>query len=144
MLLGNVVTVCLCVIFKLSVSRSFEKPLVGPSVPFVVLPTWEKPMVVTSVCSVVPRVEVLTEGEVVGRPKGVMDSALGVVGGITLIVVVGTAVVVGTDVSVGGDCVVAVVDVVAVGTVGSGGVSFLLGVGVVGVGGLNLTMRKHK
>lgn len=97
-------------------------------------------MVVTSVCSV----EVLTEGEVVGRPIGVMDSALGVVGGITLIVVVGTAVVVGADVFVGGGCVVAIVVVVAVGTVGGGGVSFLLGVGVVGVGGLNLTMRKHK
>lgn len=101
-------------------------------------------MVVTSVCSVGTRVEVLTEGEVVGRLIGAMDSALGVVGGITLIVVVGTAVVVGADVSVGGGCVVAVVVVVAVGTVGGGGVSFLLGVGVVGVGGLNLTMRKHK
>lgn len=88
--------------------------------------------------------EILTEGEVVGRAIGVMDSALGVGGGVTVVVVEGTAAVAGADVSVGGGCVVAVIVVVAVRTVGGGVVSFLLGVGVVGVGGLNLTMGKHK
>lgn len=49
MLLGNVVTGSLAVMFKISVSSSFEKPLVVPSVPFVILPTWERPTVVASV-----------------------------------------------------------------------------------------------
>lgn len=86
--------------------------------------------------------KIRTKGEVVAGVRGEVDSALGVVGGVTVVVVEGTAAVVGVGVSVGGCCVVVVV--VAARTVGGKGVSFLVGGGgggMVGVGGLNLTME---
>lgn len=85
--------------------------------------------------------KILMKGEVVARvARGGVNSALGVVGGITVVVVEGTAVVVGVGVSVSGGCVVVFVVVVAVRTVGGKEVSFLVGGGMVGVGGLNLMM----
>lgn len=86
---------------------------------------------------------ILTKGEVASGIGGEVSSALGEVDGITVVTVVGTAAVVGVGVTVGGGCVVVVivVVVVAAGTVGGKGVSFLVGGGMVGVGGLNLTME---
>lgn len=94
---------------------------------------------------VVAWVKILTKGEVVARTTGEVDSALGVVGGVTVVVVEGPAAVLGVGVTVGGGCVVAVavvvvVVVVAARTVGGKEVSFLVGGGMFGVGGLNLTM----
>lgn len=86
---------------------------------------------------------ILTKGEVASGIGGEVSSALGEVDGITVVTVEGTAAVVGVGVTVGGGCVVVVivVVVVAAGTVGGKGVSFLVGGGMVGVGGLNLTME---
>lgn len=86
---------------------------------------------------------ILTKGEVASGIGGEVSSALGEVDGITEVTVEGTAAVVGVGVTVGGGCVVVVivVVVVAAGTVGGKGVSFLVGGGMVGVGGLNLTME---
>lgn len=86
---------------------------------------------------------ILTKGEVASGIGGEVSSALGEVDGITVLTVEGTAAVVGVGVTVGGGCVVVVivVVVVAAGTVGGKGVSFLVGGGMVGVGGLNLTME---
>lgn len=86
---------------------------------------------------------ILTKGEVASGIGGEVSSALGESDGITVVTVVGTAAVVGVGVTVGGGCVVVVivVVVVAAGTVGGKGVSFLVGGGMVGVGGLNLTME---
>lgn len=83
--------------------------------------------------------KILTKGEVVAGVRGEVDSALGVVGGVTVAAVEGTAAVVGAGVTVGGGCVVVVV--VAARTVGGKGIIFLVGGGMVGVGGLNLTME---
>ena len=88
---------------------------------------------------------ILTKGEVASGIGGEVSSALGEVDGITVVTVEGPAAVVGVGVTVGGGCIVAVVVVVVVvvaaGTVGGKGVSFLVGGGMVGVGGLNLTME---
>lgn len=67
-------------------------------------------------------------------------------GVVTAAGVEGTAVVVGADVSVGGGCVVvvAVVGAGAVRTGGGDGAGFLVGGGMVGVDGLNLTVEKQK
>lgn len=93
-------------------------------------------------------VESLTKGEVVERVAGVLDSALGPVGGVPVMVTVGTAALVVADVSVGAGCVVGVevVAVVAgaVGTEGGDGVGVLVGGGTVGNCGVNLMMVKHK
>ncbi len=75
--------------------------------------------------------------------RGEVDSTLGVVDGVTVVVVKGTAAVVGVGVTVGGCCFVVAVEVVVVvvvvaRTVGGKGVIFLVGGGMVGVGGLNL------
>lgn len=83
--------------------------------------------------------KILTKGEVVAGVRGEVDSALGVVGGVTVVAVEGTNAVVGAGVTVGGGCVVVVV--VAARTVGGKRVIFLVGGGMVGVGGLNLTME---
>lgn len=93
--------------------------------------------------------KILTKGEVVVGVRSVVDSALGVGGGVTAATVAGTVAGVGACVTVGGDCsvvaVVVVVDVVvAAPTVGGKGVIFLVGGGMVGVGGLNFTMEYHK
>lgn len=99
-------------------------------------------MVMTSAWMVVAWV--LTEREVVCRARGAVVSALGVVGGVAVVGVEGAAAVVREGFSVGGGCVVVVVVVVVVGaaqTVGGKGVSFLVGGGMVGVGGLNLMME---
>ena len=99
-----------------------------------------------------------TKGEVVARVRGSVDAALGLVGDVTVVVATeGAAAVVGGGISVGGGCVIVVVAVVAVvavvvgvdvvvaaRAVGGRGVSFLVGAGTVGVGGLNLMMEKHK
>lgn len=77
-----------------------------------------------------------TMGEAVATVMGeAVEEAVEVVGGI----VKGTAAVVGVGVSVGDGCVVVVVVVAAV---GGEGVRFLPGDGLVGVGGLNLTMER--
>lgn len=85
-------------------------------------------------------VELLTKGGFVEREAGVADSTLGSVGAVTAVGVEGTAAVVGADVSEGGGRVV----VGAVGTGGGDGDGFLVGGGMVGVDGLNLTMEKQK
>lgn len=133
-LLANVVWGVSSVIFKVSVSSSSEKPCVVPPFPSVVPSTIERdpPVVVTSVCTVVTWVEILTKGEVVARVMGKVNS----MGGVSVVVVEGTAAVVGVGVSVGSCCVV-----MATQTVGGKRVSFLVGGGMVGVGGLNLTME---
>lgn len=91
---------------------------------------------------------VLTKGEVVVGTRSVVDSALGVGGGVTAATVAGTVAGLGAGVTMDGDCsvvVVVVVDVVvAAPTVGGKGVIFLVGGGMVGVGGLNFTMEYHK
>lgn len=72
--------------------------------------------------------------------RGEVYSASGVAGGVTAVVVEGTA-----GVSVGGGCVGGVFVVVAVGAVGGDGVWGLAGGGMVGGGGgLNLMMEKQK
>lgn len=46
--------------------------------------------------------KILTKGEVVAGVRGEVDSALGVVGGVTVVAVEGTNAVVGAGVTVGG------------------------------------------
>lgn len=161
-LLGNVVWGISPMISKLSVfiiksTPTFspsEKLLVVPASPCVAPSTSERdpPAVLTSACMVVAWVKILMKGEVVARVRGGLDSALGVVGGVTAVVVERTAVVIVVDASVGGGCVVmvvvcvvvvavVVVVVVKARMVGGKGVIFLVGGGMVGVGGLNLMME---
>lgn len=135
-LLGNVVSGVLSVIFQLSVSSSSEK-LAMPPFPSVV----PSLVVGASVCVVVAWLKIPTKGEVSARVRGEVGLAVGVVGGVTAVEVKGTAAVVGAGVSVSDGCVVVVA---AARTVGGKGVRFLAGGGMVGVGGLNLTMEKHK
>lgn len=83
-------------------------------------------------------------GLVVGV-RGEVDSELGVLGGVTLVAVDRTAAMVAAGVIVVGGCVVVVVVavvVVAAWTVGGTGVVFLVGGGMVGVGGLNLMIAQ--
>lgn len=131
-LLGNVVWGGLKVIFMLSVPCSSEKRLVVPTCSSVTASTSERDppeLVVTWV-------KILTKGEVVASLGAVVDAALRVVGSVTVVV---EGAVVGVGVSVVGVCVVVVVVVVR--TVEGKGVSFLVGGGMVGVGGLNLMME---
>ncbi len=137
-LLANVRWEVSSVIFEVSVSSSSEKPCVVPPFPFVVLSKIERdpPVVVTLVCTVVTWVEIHAKGEVVARVTCKANSALGIMGGVTVVVVAGTAAVAVVCVSVGSRCVV-----IATRTVGGKGGSFLVGGGMVGVGGLNLVME---
>lgn len=131
-------------ILKVTVSSSSEKPLVVPPSPSVILSTSGRDLLVvaTSVWMVVAWLKILSEGAVVSRVRGEVEVVLRVVDGVTVLEVGGSAVVVGGGVFVGGGCnVVVVVVVVAARTVGGKGVSFLVGGGIVGVGGLNLTME---
>lgn len=124
--------------------------LVGPLSPSVTDSTSERdpPAVVTFSCVVVACVKRLERGEVVARTRDKVDIAVvAVVGFITVMAVVeGTAAMVVAAGSVGGCCVVVVVVVVvaAARTVGGKGVSFLVGGGMVGVGGLNLKMEVER
>lgn len=81
-------------------------------------------------------------GEIVAGVR--VDSTSGVLGGVTLVAVERTAAMVGAGVTVVGGCVVVVVVavVVAAWTVGGTGVVFLVGGGMVGVGGLNLMIAR--
>lgn len=127
-LLGNAVAEYLAVIFKLSASSSSEKLAMPP------FPSVAPSLVVgTSVCVVGAWVKITTEGEVEASVRGE-------VGGVTAVEVKGTAAVVGGRGSVGEGWVVVVA---AARTVGKG-FRFRAGGGTVGVGGLNLTMEKHK
>lgn len=92
---------------------------------------------------------ILTKGEVVARVRGEVDSDR-----VTVMDVVGTAALMEADVTVGGGCVVIVGEVVeavvvatvvvAAQAVEGRGVRFLVGGGMVGVGGMILTAEKHK
>lgn len=131
------------------VSSSSNEPLREPTVCLVTASVLERfPSVVeTSVSAVLVWVESPTKGEVVEKETEVLDSALGLVVGVSVMVVVETAAVVGVDVSVGGDCVVVTALVVVVGAVrteGGDGVGFRVGGGMVGVCGVNLMMEKHE
>lgn len=90
---------------------------------------------------------ILTKGEVVARVRGEVDSDR-----VTVMDVVGTAAPMEADVTVGGGCVVVVGEVVeavvatvvgAAQAVEGRGVRFLVGGGMVGVGGMILTAEKH-
>lgn len=126
-LLGSVVWGGLMVIFLLS--SPSEKCLVVPTCFCVIASTSERgpPELL------VAWVKIPTKGEVVASLGAAVGVALRVVGSVT--VVVGEAAVV-VGVSVRGVCVVVVV--AAVRTVGGKEISFLVGCGMVGVGGLNL------
>ncbi len=81
------------------------------------------------------------------RVMGAVDSMLGVVDGVTAVEVKATAAVVGGGVTVGGGCfvvVVVVVVVVVAATVGDTWVIFLVGGGMVDIGGLNLMTQWHE